>query len=188
MKSDSKLMKQIGKFGIVGVVCFLIDFIVYTILNYVFVSTGMSSQIDQAVNSVIGSADKTYYAGLSKLVSTVVSMIVNYILSMKYVFTRKDNISRRREFLIFVILSVIGLAIAEIILYAGKNIIDPAWPWLVSIFAWFGKITGRTKEFFEDTFWMLGSTAIVMCYNFISRKLTLEKKVPAEELPAEEES
>ena len=179
MTSKNKLLGQIGKFGIVGVICFLIDFVVYTILNYIFVNTGMSEQIDRVFNELIGTVDKTWYAGLSKLISTVVSMIVNYILSMKYVFTRKDDMSRRREFLIFVILSVIGLVIAEIILYVGKNVIDPAWPWLAGengIFGWCAHLTGRTREFFEDTFWMLGSTAIVMCYNFISRKLTLEKK------------
>ena len=35
-----KLMAQIAKFGVVGVICFFIDFGVYTVLNVVFRATG----------------------------------------------------------------------------------------------------------------------------------------------------
>ena len=158
-----KLLKQIARFGVVGITCFLIDFIVYTVFNIIFRGTGIADLFEQ------------YYM-LSKLISTTISMICNYLLSMKFVFTRKDDMSRRREFIIFVILSVIGLILAEVILYTGMDLIDPHWPWLVGVLRWWGALFGMTQAGAEETFWVLVSTAIVMCYNFISRKLMLEKK------------
>ena len=159
----TKLLKQIASFGIVGVICFVIDFGVYTILNMLFRGMGFAERFAQ------------YYL-ISKFVSVVVSMICNYLLSMRFVFTRKDDLSRGREFLIFVVLSVIGLILAEVILYTGMDLIDPHWPWLVGVITWWGDRFGMTQAGAEETFWVLASTAIVMCYNFISRKCSLEGK------------
>ncbi len=46
-----------------------------------------------------------------------ISVVVNYLLSMKYVFVRRDDLSRTKEFTIFVILSAFGLLINELVLY-----------------------------------------------------------------------
>ena len=159
----SKLLGQIARFGVVGIVCFFIDFGIYTVLNILFRSVGFDGVFAQ------------YYL-LSKLVSVIVSMVCNYLLSMKFVFTRKDDMSRRREFTIFVVLSVIGLLLAEAILYLGMGIISPNWPWLTGVIGWWGALFNMSQAGAEETFWVLVSTAIVMCYNFISRKMTLEKK------------
>ena len=164
-----RLLKQIAKFGVVGVVCFLIDFIIYTLLNAAFRRTGFALRF-------------SHYYLLSKLVSVIVSMVANYLLSMKFVFKRKDDMSRRREFLIFVVLSVIGLLLSELILYVGMGLIDPHWGWLRRVLAFWADVFRLTYPATEETFWVLVSTAIVMCYNFISRKLTLEQKEPAEEV------
>ncbi|MBR5116468.1 MAG: GtrA family protein [Lachnospiraceae bacterium] len=158
-----KLLAQIAKFGVVGVICFFIDFGIYTVLNIIFRRTGFAESFP-------------WYYLLSKLVSVIVSMICNYLLSMKFVFTRKDDMSRKKEFLIFVVLSVIGLILAEAILYLGMDIIDPHWNWLTGVIGWWGRLFGMTQAGSEETFWVLVSTAIVMCYNFVSRKMTLEQK------------
>jgi len=147
-----KLIDQILKFGVVGIVCFLVHFIIYTVLNIVFKKTGFADT-------------HPYYYSISTFVGFLVSLVCNYILSMKFVFERKDDMSRKKEFIIFFILSVIGLGINELVLYIGVEMIYKKWDWL-------NKIMSRSLA---DTFFFLGATAIVMVYNFISRKIFLEK-------------
>ena len=84
----------------------------------------------------------------------------NYVASMHYVFTRRDDISRRREFTIFVILSAIGLVINEIIMVVGVNVLGDS-ALMVTV----------TK---------LVATAIVMVWNFVSRKKWLDAGDSAE--------
>ena len=94
-----KLFRQIIKFGIVGVICFFIDYGLLIFLTKVF---------------------GVYYL-VSAAISFTVSVIVNYKLSMKYVFRGKDDISRRTEFIIFVVLSVIGLGLNEIFMIKDRQ-------------------------------------------------------------------
>ena len=90
-----KLIGQLWRFGIVGVVCTLIDFGVLTFLK-----------------EVLG----VHYLA-ANAVSFTVSVIANYILSMRYVFHGKKNVSRVREFLIFVVLSALGLLLNQLIMW-----------------------------------------------------------------------
>lgn len=148
-----KLFAQIVKFGVVGVICFFIDLGIYTALNFLFRGTGFDGVFPQ------------YYL-LSQFVSFVLSTFVNYALSMRYVFVRREDISRRREFIIFFILSVIGLGVNELLLWLGMDVIYAHWQWLRS---WM-------SVSLAETFWKLAATAIVMVYNFVTRKIFLEKK------------
>lgn len=84
------------KFGVVGVVATVIDFGIMNLLHY-----GLGLNILIANTS-----------------GFIVSLIFNYIASMKYVFAHKEGMSRRREFIIFVVLSVIGLALNDGIVLA----------------------------------------------------------------------
>ncbi len=138
-----KLIKQILKFGIVGVVCFFIDFGIYTLcvlLRFPYLISGF--------------------------IGFVVSVVVNYLLSMKFVFERRDDISRKREFVVFVILSVLGLILNEIILFICVDIIYSNWDWLHSIF----------DDKLSEIIAKIIATGIVMVFNFVSRKIFLEKK------------
>ena len=90
-----KLLEQIIKFGIVGVICFIIDFAITTIPTYFF-------------------GQNTVY--ISAVFGFVISCIVNYLLSIKYVFTEKKDMDKRKEFIVFVILSAVGLVINELII------------------------------------------------------------------------
>lgn len=144
-----KLFAQIIKFGFVGGLCFLIDFVISTALFHLLINV-TSRSAATAVGGFVG---------------FTISVVVNYILSMKFVFERKEDMSRRKEFVIFVILSVIGLGVNEVILLACSAVYE-----------------GSTAlmEVFSDTLWFAASkviaTAIVMVYNFVSRKIFLEKK------------
>lgn len=141
-----KLFEQILKFGAVGFFCFFIDFAIYTILLAV---------IDWHYDYVIA----TFWG-------FTISVIVNYLLSMKFVFVRKDDMDRKKEFVIFVILSIIGCILNEVLIVLCMNGIYDNWPWLQSIIGReLAKMGGK-----------IVATGVVMVYNFITRKIFLEKK------------
>lgn len=124
-----KLLKQFAKFGVVGLIAFIIDYGLMVLLTEVF-----------GVNYL-----------LSATISFTVSVIFNYLASMRYVFTHKDGMSRRREFVIFVVLSIIGLGLNDLLMWLATGLAGISY--LVS------------KVF---------ATAVVMVYNFITRKVFLD--------------
>ena len=141
-------MEQIIKFGFVGLLCFLIDFAISTGLFHLLIK-GTTRNMATAVGGFFG---------------FTISVVVNYILSMKFVFERKEDMSRKKEFVIFVILSLIGLGLNEVLLLACSA----------------GYEASDFLKNFHDTLWFaiskIFATAVVMVYNFISRKIFLEKK------------
>lgn len=138
-----KLFKQFMKFGVVGVICFFIDFGIYTICNLL--------GCPYLISGVLGFS---------------ISVIVNYLLSMKFVFERRDDISRKKEFIVYVILSVIGLGLNELILFVCVDVIYTNSELMQSFFS------VRWGEIIAKIF----ATGIVMVFNFVTRKLFLEKR------------
>ena len=138
------LLEQIVRFGIVGVISTVVDFVIYTVLCNV--------------------------VGVPYLIAGVcgfgISLVVNYVLSMRYVFARRDNLSRTREFLLFAGLSLIGLLLNEAILYLCIDLIYQRWLWL----------SGWLPLSWANVGAKAAATGIVMVYNFISRKIVLERK------------
>ena len=128
-----KLIEQILKFGVVGIIATVIDFGVLYVLSQ---PLGM---------------DPVISAGIS----FCVSLVFNYVAAMRYVFTHREDMSRTREFVIFLVLSLIGLAINEAIMAAGVAVLGN------SALAVMG-----TKVL---------ATAIVMVWNFVSRKKWLDE-------------
>ncbi len=127
-----KLIQQFLKFGVVGVIAFIIDYGVLMLLSQVF---GM---------------DPVLAAGIS----FCVSVIFNYLASMRYVFTHREDLSRGREFVIFIVLSAIGLVINELCMAVGVALLGTS-ALMVTV----------TKLF---------ATAVVMVWNFVSRKKWLD--------------
>ena len=124
-----KLINQILKFGVVGVIAFIIDYALYNLLTSIF-----------GINYLI-----------SNIIAFSVSVIANYILSIIWVFEVKHK-QTKKDFIIFVVLSTIGLGINELIMYLmvdGLGLNDK----IIKLFA----------------------TAVVMVYNFITRKIFIEK-------------
>lgn len=97
--------QQFLKFAAVGIFSFMVDWLLLVILTEGF--------------------------GIDYLVSTTVSFLVsvslNYALSMKYVFEHRDDMSRKREFTIFAILSCIGLGLTDVLMFAGVTILNIAY-------------------------------------------------------------
>lgn len=124
-----KLIEQIMKFGIVGVIAFVIDYGLMVLLTEL-------CGVDYL---------------LSATISFTVSVVFNYVASMRYVFTHKEGMSRRREFVIFIVLSVIGLGLNDLFMWLGTGVLHVDY-----------RIT------------KLVATAIVMVWNFVTRKIFLD--------------
>ena len=124
------MILQIIKFGIVGVIATLVDVGTLTALTELL-------HVDVLVSSAI---------------SFCVSVAVNYILSMAFVFKSKNQ-DKFREIIIFVLLSVGGLCLNQLILWIGVKF-TTVYYLIVKLFA----------------------LVIVPVYNFITRKIFLESK------------
>ena len=127
-----KLIIQLIKFGIVGVIATLIDLAVLMVLKEFM-------HVDVLVASAVAFS---------------VSVIANYILSMLFVFESRGN-SKVKEFLVFVVLSIGGLLLNQFIMWIGTEIMTAYYLWV--------------KAF---------ALVFVPIYNFITRKIFLEKKTP----------
>ena len=71
-----------------------------------------------------------------------------------------------QEFTIYLILSIIGLGLNELILYVCVDLIYGNWTQLQAL------MHPRAAEILAK----IGATGIVMVYNFITRKIFMEKK------------
>lgn len=125
-----KLIEQIMKFGVVGVICFGID---YGLMIFLTELCGISYLVSSGI-------------------SFSVSVMVNYTLSLKFVFETDKDKNKIVEFLIFIILSVVGLGINQVLMWVCVD--------KLHVYYMISKI---------------GVTGGVMVYNFITRKLILEK-------------
>ena len=136
---SKQLIVQLIKFSIVGVIAFCIDYGTMVLLTEVF---------------------GVYYL-VSSTISFVVSVIFNYIASMRYVFAdKRTDLSTAVKFIVFVALSAVGLLINQVLMWAGVECIP--WP----------------AEFYSHAYMLvkLFATAVVMVWNFITRKLFYEKE------------
>ena len=125
----NKLLNQILKFGLVGGTAFVIDYVLlYFCTEFLHI----------------------HYL-ISSIISFTVSVIFNYILSIKWIFDVKKK-QDVKDFVIFIILSVIGLGINSLIMYVMVE--------KFGVYYMLSKIV---------------STAVVLVYNFITRKIFVEK-------------
>lgn len=129
-KMKNKLIGQIVRFSLVGFLCFFID---YGLLL--------------ALTELAG-----FHYLVSGALSFAVSVVVNYLLSMKFVYEARARENRTGEFITFVLLSLVGLLINQLVMWVAVEFLG-IWYQLAKI----------------------GATAIVMVYNFVSRKIIIER-------------
>lgn len=130
MKSKiKKLLEQLVKFGIVGVIATLLEWIIFYICTN-------QLKIHYSISTIIGFS---------------ISTIFNYWASVKWVFDVNKERSEKLNFILFVVLSIVGLGLNELILWICIE--------KFAIYNMIGKVI---------------ATGIVMVFNFITRKLFLE--------------
>lgn len=126
---QEKLLIQIFKFGIVGGIAFVIDYVSLIVCKEVF-----------HLNTLLAAA-----------IAFTISVIYNYLASVKWVFDVNKEKDEKTNFIIFIVLSIVGLIITEIIMWFGTDVLKISYL-IIKIVA----------------------TAIVMVFNFITRKMFLE--------------
>lgn len=126
-----RLARQILRFTVVGGLCFLID---YGALILLVEGLGLPTLTASAL-------------------SFSASVAVNYLLSVRFVFRRREGGGKTRELAAFLGMSVAGLGLNQLLMHAGT--------------AWLGIHYLLVK---------LAATAVVMVYNFVTRKLFLERR------------
>lgn len=183
-KNDNKkgknksLKSQILKFAVVGGVSCVIDFAIYSALYYLFLVNIMSE-----INA----------AGVASVFGFLISLIFNYIASMAFVFERREDVNRATEFIVFTVLSIIGLILNTVIIM-GVMWMNEAWVVnqtniLATIVNWIngivdavvGWLFGIFGKVYEPIDWIpieakVLATGIVMVYNFVTRKKFIEKQ------------
>lgn len=132
MKNWKHLFAQLVKFGIVGVLATLIDWVIFYLLTNII----------------------NIHYGIATAISFLISTVFNYYLSVKYVFDVDSSTSKKRNFIIFLIFSIIGLGLNELILWICIE--------KIRLYNMIGKII---------------ATGLVMIFNFITRKIFLEKSM-----------
>ena len=90
---------------------------------------------------------------LSSFLSYSISTVFNYWASMKFVFKGKEDMGKGKEFTIFVTLSLMGLGVNQVGMWGFVDGFGMDYKWAKIIV-----------------------TAIVMVWNFITRKIFLEEE------------
>ena len=111
---------------------------------------GVSFTIDYGLFTLLYAVGVPHLA--ASATSFTISLFANYALSRRYVFDVNEDVNIVREFTAYVGLNVIALGLNTAVLYVCADLMG-ASPFL-------GKIV---------------ATAIELVYNFISRKLLLER-------------
>ena len=133
VKLDDKkvnLLVQIFKFVIVGGIATIIDWLVY----YIFYKILKFNPL------------------LANIFSFSISVIYNYLASIKWVFDVDKNKTKKMMFIEFMLFSILGFLLTELLLWIFIDILN---------------INGMISKII--------ATAIVMIFNFITRKIFLEK-------------
>lgn len=131
MFSNRALVQQYCKFAVVGITSLMVDYIFM-----VFLTENTAFGLDYFQASAF---------------SYTLSVFVNYILSMRYVFQGRDDMGKVKEASIFFILSLVGLFLNQAIMWIAVDI--------MGIYYVGAKLL---------------STLLVTNYNFISRKKFFE--------------
>lgn len=132
------LIEQIAKFGVVGVIALIIDM---AVMNALIICVHMPS----------------VPAGF---ISFIISLIFNFLLSIRFVFHVRENMPRWKQALVFLFTAVIGLIMNEIILWLA---VIPGNPMI-----------GSNAYILQTNIGKMISVVIVAIWNFIARKKLLE--------------
>lgn len=114
-----------------------------------------------AFRELILTGDTPWELLVSTAAGFVVGLAVNYILSLTFVFRKKDNKGNGKSvaaFLIFTVVGIIGLGLTELIMYLGAELLRISYL-IVKV----------------------GAAAIVLVWNYVGRKvLIFDRKVKSE--------
>ncbi len=121
------LVHEVAKFGIVGAICYVIDFGLFNVFHF-----------------GLGWGPIT-----SKTLSTIIAATVNYFANREWSFAHRARSGVRREYTLFVLINFIGLAIALAFLGFGHYVLHEDGPLATNIW---GNVIGTGMATFYR-FW-----------------------------------
>ena len=145
------LLSEIFRFLLVGGLATVVDFIIYELCRFVIFS-GLSNNINLVLATSLG---------------FIFGNIVNYILSIVFVFkgAKEDKSTQTfKSFMIFTIIGVIGLGIKVGVQTGGNYVMNLMFTATSNFWIWF-----------IDTFVYCVATLIVLVWNYIGRKIFIFK-------------
>lgn len=151
IKKHEKLLKEIGRFLIVGGLATLVDFAIYELFRFLILKS-----LDNTLNLVISTS-----------LGFICGNIVNYFLSIIYVFKGAKEDKKTQTigaFLVFTLIGVIGLGIKVGVQTGGNYLVSVLFNSLEGFWIWF-----------MDTFVYCVATLIVLIWNYVGRKLFIFK-------------
>lgn len=101
LRRSNSILVQAARYGVVGLVAFLVDFGLLVLLTEV---AGMHYLL-AAVWGFLG------------------GLITNYVLSIRWVFSNRVLGDKRAEFTVFALVGVVGLLITELVLWTGTEVL-----------------------------------------------------------------
>ncbi|GAA2171019.1 hypothetical protein GCM10009846_03370 [Agrococcus versicolor] len=123
---------------------------------------GISFTVDYGIFLLLHTVLGVPYV-IASTVSFSLSLVLNYVLTLKYVFVAQPGRSVAKEFAIYVGLNIVALGLNQLILLLSVELLG-VWPEVGKLIA----------------------TAVVLVYNFIARKMLIERPRPRERAAAAE--
>lgn len=128
--NTDSLYIQFIRYGFVGIIAFSIDFgFLFLFTKYLHI----------------------YYL-ISATLSFLIALVVNYLLSTKWVFKKRTGTSVNNELIIFVVIAVIGLLINDLIMWFLTDIINLFYlisKIVASLIVLFWNFYGRRNLFYK---------------------------------------
>ena len=142
-----QLLKEIGRFLIIGGLATLVDYIIFYLCTYLFFS-GLEIELNKILSTFFG-----FVAGL----------IINWIFSASFVY-RYEKKTTKKQLLIYIALCVFGLLLTELGIYLAMPLYDKLYVTIIVTFD------------FWQLFFKCLMTLIVLVLNYLGRKYLIFNK------------
>lgn len=140
---SNKLVKQILGFGVVGILAFVVEMVFLNIFKAL-------------LPILIKGLEADTYTLVAAPIAFLISLLFNYVMSMKFVFTKRQDANEGQVFVIFLILNLIALGLNQLFMWILVNALPIG------------------NSVLKANVAKIIATFLVMVYNFISRKIFIE--------------
>lgn len=151
-KLNKETIKEFIRFGICGVIATIVDFVVFGIVIYLISPSSFNYSIIESIT-----ANRDAISTSSVLIGTtlgfIFGLIVNYIISVKFVYRFTANAKSVKGAILFAIISAVGLLLNILLMKIAYD--------TIGFNHWLAKVI---------------VTVIVFIYNYLSKRLLIFKQ------------
>lgn len=163
-----KEVSQIGRFGLVGILNTIVDFVALNILAI----TILPKSLILGIISIFGNSYTITGLLIASIISGTLAMINSYIFNMRFTF-RLKKVDKLHTFYFFII-TIFGIFVLRPIII---KFFTDVWVWPVNVLY---LITSKlslpfSREFDERNFALFAAIALVLVYNYLMYKYIVFK-------------